>query len=204
MNSPEIQSIIATYRDITEPEELEQRKDEFIAMASHELKTPLTSLKGYTQVLKMDLESMGLHQMIEDLSVMEHQIDTLIRLIGDFLDVSRIKAGKLADQYEAFELDPFVQEMRKILQRISPHHTLTLTGEAHCSLVGDKERLGQALINLVNNAIKYSPNRCAFLPRRIRMVILSFKISFSGKIQCCIRLLPCVFCHMHIVIFDLA
>ena len=155
--SPDIQSIIATYRDVTEREELEQRKDEFMTMASHELKTPLTSLKGYTQVLKMELESLGLQQTVKDLGIMDHQIDMLIRLIGDFLDVSRIKAGKLEYQQETFALDPFVQQMIVILQRISSHHTILLTGKSHTSIIGDRERLGQVLVNLVTNAIKYAP-----------------------------------------------
>ncbi len=95
--------------------------------------------------------------MVEYFSVMEHQIDTLIRLINDFLDTSRIKAGKLEYHQEVFVLDPFVQQMIEILQRISPHHTILLTGESDTFIAGDRERLSQVLMNLVSNAIKYTP-----------------------------------------------
>jgi PAS domain S-box-containing protein len=157
LGDPDIGSLIATYRDVTEREELEMRKDEFIGMASHELKTPVTSLKVFAQVLKMELEAHGIRETAQDLVEMERQIEVLDRLIGDLLDVSRIRAGKLDYYQERFALDPFVQRVVATLQRISQHHAIILIGESGKSVAGDQDRLEQVLINLVSNAIRYAP-----------------------------------------------
>jgi PAS domain S-box-containing protein len=144
-------------RDITERRELERRKDEFISMASHELKTPITSLKGFTHLLLRKFERQGLQEERPLLSKMDAQMNRLVKLIDELLDVSKIQAGRLDYEEEPVDIDALVQETVELLQPSSPTHTLTVRGATHAVLMGDKDRLGQVLTNLITNAIKYSP-----------------------------------------------
>jgi len=140
--------------DITNVMEDVRRKDEFISMASHELKTPITSIKAFTQILK------GTHdetKRIEYLTKMESQIERLSRLIFDFLDVSKIQEGKLPLQHEQFSLNGTLKEVIENLQMVNSHQIIQkLDGDV--KVLGDPDRIEQVIINLITNAIKYSPN----------------------------------------------
>lgn len=143
--------------DITERKELERRKDEFIGIASHELKTPLTSIKGYTQILETIIEEMGNDKAKQLLTKASIYIDRLNSLISDLLDISKIQAGKLQFNYSKFDFDTMVKESIESVQPITVTHTITLSGKTGASVYGDKHRLEQVVANLLTNAIKYSP-----------------------------------------------
>ncbi|SRR5579884_1216131 len=136
--------------------EIDQRKDDFISLAGHELKTPLTSLKGYVQLLRKKIE----HQDSVDypffLKRIDMQINKLTKLVGDLLDVNRAQTGKLTYTEEVFALDELVEEIRETLQEGS-RHQLIFESRTPLQIYGDRDRIGQVLINLLNNAIKYSP-----------------------------------------------
>lgn len=143
--------------DVSAQVELERRKDDFMSMASHELKTPVTSIKGYTQLLIRKFEREGMHEPVAYLTRMDHQIDKLTRLIRDLLDVSKIQRGKLDYEETPIDIDALVRETIESVQQTTTTHILVLHSTSQATVLGDSERLSQVLINLLSNAIKYSP-----------------------------------------------
>ena len=154
-------SILEINRDITERKDLERRKDEFISMASHELKTPITSLKGFAQVLHRRLQKNGDEQTLRFLTRMDGQLDKLTQLINDLLDISRMQTGKMTFRKEEFDFAALVRDIVEDVQAATQTHQIELLSGmpgTHLTVFGDRDRLGQVLINFLTNAIKYSPN----------------------------------------------
>lgn len=156
---------IAFILDITERKRLEERKDEFISIASHELKTPLTSIKGYTQLLERLVQGTGNAQAGLLLSKTNTYIDRLSGLIADLLDVSKIQSGKLLFNVGQFDLYDLVKESIEGIQNTANNHTIELKQTTHQIFRGDKFRLEQVLHNLLTNAIKYSPRATRIVVR---------------------------------------
>jgi PAS domain S-box-containing protein len=151
--------------DISDRKELDKRKDEFISMASHELKTPVTSLKGFLSLLQRSLATHGDEKALHYLARMDAQVTKLTKLINDLLDLSKMQTGQLVYREERFDLDALVQEIVENAQGTTQTHHLLLEGETQAEVFGDRDRIGQVLINLLNNAIKYSPQADTVLVR---------------------------------------
>jgi len=149
---------IAIRNDITKRKELERQKDDFIGIASHELKTPLTSLKGYLQLMQRQTGKYNDEKANLFMAKMERQIDRLSLLIQDLLDVTRIEAGKLSYQHETFDFNVLLREIVDTMQYTTDKHVIRQEGKAEHPVYGDKDRIGQVLVNLLSNAIKYSPH----------------------------------------------
>jgi PAS domain S-box-containing protein len=143
--------------DITEQKLLQQQKDDFIGIASHELKTPVTSIKAYTQILERMLLKKGETVEAGMISKMDSQINRLTSLIGDLLDVTKINSGKLQFNDRNFDFNELVQEIIEDLQRTTEQHQLVEDAQNIGIVFGDRERIGQVITNLITNAIKYSP-----------------------------------------------
>jgi PAS domain S-box-containing protein len=136
--------------------ELNDKKDEFIGLASHELKTPLTSMGGYLQILsRMLTEEDSLHFVDKTLQ----QLKKLTALVNDLLDISKIEAGKLQFRMEQFDLKPLIEETIELMQHTTDKHKISFdTSVEACLIAGDSQRIEQVVANLLSNAIKYSPN----------------------------------------------
>ena len=155
---------IGTCVDIHEMKVHEQRRDNFIKMASHELKTPITSIKGYVQLLlsmyKDHNENKGQvsTQAIQaSLTTIDKQIIKLNRLMSELLDLSRIDSDRLELHMQNFELNNLVSEAVQDIQQTTKHEIIIKDGTI-CKVYGDRDRIGQVILNLISNAIKYSPN----------------------------------------------
>lgn len=132
------------------------KKDEFIALASHELKTPLTTIKGYLQVLtKKDNDPMS--KLFIDKSL--YQVEKLNALIEDLLNMSRIEAGRLDFNLEVFDMRELLKEILETFSySATTHKVVDNLGSEPVFVKGDKQRIEQAVLNLLTNAIKYSPS----------------------------------------------
>lgn len=144
--------------DITQQKELEELKDEFIGIASHELKTPLTSIKGYTQILERIIQEMGNDKAKQYLKKTNKYINRLSSLIGDLLDVSKIQAGKLEFNYSEYDFDEMIEEAIDSFQPFKQKYQIIKRGKSNIKVYGDSSRTEQVINNLLSNAIKYSPN----------------------------------------------
>jgi signal transduction histidine kinase len=136
--------------------ENQQRKDDFIGVASHELKTPLTSIKGYIELLNdTDVNNNNNKQIIQKALT---NVNKLERLIRDLLDVSKIQSGQLELHLAEFDIDQMLTETISSLQMLSHSHKIIRKGcLQHQVMFADKQRIEQVLTNLISNAIKYSP-----------------------------------------------
>lgn len=151
---------------------LSARKDEFIALASHELKTPLTTIKGYLQVLGMqETNERARSYMLKT----EKQVDKLNSLVTDLFDVSKIEAGKSQLFPEVFSLNALVAETAESLSYAGNTHTILIEAREELVIEADRRKIEQVLINLLNNAIKYSPGSTQVLiqliPGRHRLTV---------------------------------
>ncbi|MFN0256487.1 sensor histidine kinase [Pedobacter ureilyticus] len=135
--------------------ELNRKKDEFISLASHELKTPLSGINGYVQILarmiKEDLPG-------KYLAKTSHQIKKLTSLVNDLLDVSKIEAGKLKFETARLDLAALVASTVEMVEEINQNYHITLLSKCDdCIVEADAQRIEQVITNLLSNAIKYSP-----------------------------------------------
>jgi signal transduction histidine kinase len=138
--------------------ELMHRKDDFLSIASHELKTPVTSLKAYTQLLQLYFKENPDIKRDLMISKMDNQVDKLTSLINDLLDTSKMQHGVLIYHKDLFQLDEVVRKVVDELQLITPSHQIIIERNEPVKLFADRERIEQVLNNLLNNAIKYCPD----------------------------------------------
>ncbi|AYL97754.1 PAS domain-containing sensor histidine kinase [Mucilaginibacter celer] len=145
--------------DITELKQDEQRKNDFISMVSHELKTPLTSALAYVQVSKKRTEEAGDAVSAGMLDRTEKQLTKMARMINGFLNVSRLESGKIQIDCRRFDLAGLMKETEdETLASVSTHRLL-FASVSQIWVNADREKIGQVIQNLISNAVKYSqPN----------------------------------------------
>ncbi|MEJ2759142.1 MAG: HAMP domain-containing sensor histidine kinase, partial [Anaerolineales bacterium] len=153
---------ISIFRDITHQVEVDRLKSEFVATGSHELRTPMTPIKGYVEFLLMGGAGELNEQQLEFVQIIKGNIDRLSILVDDLLDVSRIEAGKVALSFQPINLAEIVDEaVETVLQQSKEdQHPVTIEPQYSddvSSIYGDPERVRQIVTNLMDNAYKYSP-----------------------------------------------
>jgi PAS domain S-box-containing protein len=148
---------IGTCTDINDFKQFQQQKDNFLGIASHELKTPLTSLKLYSQFLEKNLRKQNDDKNADVAKKMDDQINKLTSLVNDLLDVTKIQNGKILLNKSDFDFDELVQEI-VTEQQMSTSHKIYVDSEKIGNIYGDRHRISQVMSNLIGNAIKYSPD----------------------------------------------
>lgn len=150
-------NIILAIHDITEMREVERRKDDFLSVASHELKTPLTTVTASLQLVQRMLAPDTDEQLKNTLNKTKIYVDRLENLITDLLDASKIKTGKIELSMQPFDLDAMIAKIVEKLGKRFPECTISVNGFASNHYVGDKTRLEQVILQLLKNSIKFSP-----------------------------------------------
>jgi two-component system phosphate regulon sensor histidine kinase PhoR len=148
---------VGTATDIQEQKQQMEKKDEFIGIASHELKTPLTSLKGYLQLIGHKKDSLpdGVKQYVDKALL---SLKKLQGLINDLLDVSKIQAGRLEYALQPVNLTELISQSVENARHVNPNFNIENRVTNGLLINGNEERLDQVLTNLINNAVKYSPS----------------------------------------------
>jgi len=147
---------ISSCIDITEQKQDEQRKNDFISMVSHELKTPLTSLSAYIQmVAKFNKNSDGFTS--EALLKAIKQVNKMTTMINGFLNVSRIESGRLHVDLQYFDLADLVRETQDETKSAISSHNIIFAPVQPTLVLADKDKIGHIVNNLISNAVKYSP-----------------------------------------------
>lgn len=139
-----------------ELQEAMRKKDEFISIASHELKTPLTTIKAYIQLLERAIGPGDPTRMYVDRTLV--QVQKLNNLIVDLLDLSKIESGKLKFNKKVFNFESTLSSALEMIRQTYPDYQFVLKGRPGVKLYGDEMRIEQVLINYLTNAVKYSPD----------------------------------------------
>ncbi|MBC7398815.1 MAG: PAS domain-containing protein [Mucilaginibacter sp.] len=148
---------IGSVLEITEQKEGELRKNDFIAMVSHELKTPLTSLNGYIQLLQVKAKKNEDTYASGALIKVNQQVKKMTGMINGFLNVSQIEEGKISLNKSDFLLNDLVRETVENFKFISASHEITYQQNEPLYIYADYDRIEQVILNLLSNAVKYSP-----------------------------------------------
>ncbi|MDP9079472.1 MAG: ATP-binding protein [Bacteroidota bacterium] len=152
--------MLGTVIDITDSKRDEIRKNDFIAMASHELKTPLTSIKAYIQILAKRLSGSGDGFVTNTLFRASNQVDRMTDLIHGFLDLSRLESGKLQLKLSDFDITTLIEEAISEFRLLNPGYIILFAPDCRITIKADSEKIGQVIGNFLSNALKYSDKEC--------------------------------------------
>jgi len=151
---------IIVIHDVTHYMEVDRLKSEFVSHVSHELKTPLTSIKGYVDNLRDRIVGDLNERQEEYLERVGKNTDRLIRMIDDLLNISRIESGKMTLNFSNLIMSELIEEVSRGLRPLATQKKIEMSfmksdGDDH--VMADRDKIEQAVINLVNNAILYTP-----------------------------------------------
>ena len=144
-------------RDISEKKQDELRKNDFIGMVSHELKTPLTTLTALVQVLNAKLKNSEDQFISTALDKANVQVKKMRAMINGFLNISRLESGKILIDKQVFNLVDLIDETIKETKLTVSSHEITFTSSKPVNVNADPDKIGSVISNLISNAVKYSP-----------------------------------------------
>jgi PAS domain S-box-containing protein len=149
---------LAILRDITKQKEIEQLQRDFVSIVSHELRAPLTAIKGFAKTLVMKDDELSPETRREFLSTVNEQAERLARLVDDLLQVSRIDANRVRVEWTEVDLDGVIHDlMAQFHSKWGARRVIVDTSQGLPPVRADRSKLDEILINLIDNAIKYSP-----------------------------------------------
>jgi PAS domain S-box-containing protein len=156
----EVAAVVGAFRDISALKEATRIKDEFVSVVSHELRSPLTPIRGFVQLVAKELDKEGGHtKQVQRLESIAGHVDRMTRLVDDLLDVSRLRTGSLEIKPEMADLVSLTNDVIEMRSASAHEHTIKLDAP-EASIVGfwDPDRIQQVIDNLIGNAVKYSPD----------------------------------------------
>ena len=175
--------VVIVLRDISSQKEAQKRNAEFVSSVSHEMKTPLTSIKAYVELLA-DLDPTDEETREEFLEVIDTQADRLQRLVGNMLNLARVEAGVVKVDKQPYSLNELLEEAFQVVQPSAEQKNVTLVADLSPLYLGvhvDRDMMLQAAINLLSNAVKYTPeNGKAVLRSRQADGEVLFEIEDNG------------------------
>ena len=178
---------VGTATDIEDQKKEMEKRDEFIGIASHELKTPLTSLKGYLQLITSNKKDEVPAKITHYVEKANKAINKLQSLINDLLDVSKIQAGRLQYPFSLVNISELIRVCIENAEHIYPENTFVNEDGSEYLVYGNSERLEQVLMNLLNNAVKYSKGDKKVIIKsalhgfdKIRISVIDFGIGLSN------------------------
>ncbi|HEX3383797.1 MAG TPA: PAS domain S-box protein, partial [Mucilaginibacter sp.] len=164
-------------RDISEQKRDEQRKNDFIGMVSHELKTPLTSLTAVVQLLQIKLKGHDDTFVANSMKNAGRQVKKMADLINGFLNISRLESGKMPMIKREFVLNDLIKENIEETRLMGPDHNIQFHCGEHMIVYADRDKIGSVVLNLLNNAVKYSAKasridvNCKIINNRVQITV---------------------------------
>jgi PAS domain S-box-containing protein len=158
-DSGKVTGTVAVFRDFTREAELDRMKSDFVSIASHELRTPMTSIKGYIDLLLMGAPGPVGEQQGKFLQIVKDNTERLHELVNDLLDISRIESGRIELDVQVVSVPEIIGKVANFLQKQFDDRGLTLTQDVPSDLpevFGDPDRITQIMTNLLSNAYKYT------------------------------------------------
>jgi len=157
--SEQEKALFCVAHDITERKKIESLKQDFVAMISHDLRTPLTSVQGFLDLLEIDAYGTMSKAGKESLELAEMNIGRVVHLVNDILDIEKLESGMLTFQMEAVDLNAIIVRSIESVTGFAKQQAVTINyeeTEENIAVMGDSERLTQVLVNLLANAVKFS------------------------------------------------
>jgi two-component system sensor histidine kinase VicK len=181
--------LLGVVDDITVQKQMQKQKANLLAIASHELKTPVTTIKAYAQLVESILESDGETVALPLIKKMGSQVDKLTALIENLLNITKIQEGKLAYNETIFDFNEMVREVIEDMQVTCVTHHIEYIAGKSANIFGDKEKVGEVINNLISNARKYSPNASNIIVTTeiqkdaVQLSVRDFGIGISSEAQ---------------------
>lgn len=156
--APEGRRFLANVLDVTDRHEVERLKREFVAIVSHDLRTPLTSVRGSLTLLSAGALGPLSGEAQQVVETAESEIERLTFLVNDLLDVAKIEAGKMEMRFDNISLEPVIRRSLASVGNFAAQHGVEIVArKTDARAVADSERLIQVMVNLLSNAVKFSP-----------------------------------------------
>jgi len=172
---------VLVIRDVTSLYQADREKDDFLSLVAHELRTPITVIRGFTQVLRRSLQDTATAETRHRLDIIDRQSAQLAALINELLDMSRLETGHFELRPGAMNYRHLVDTVIEDIMALDPHRNVFVKGPEDLNITGDSERLRQVLINLIDNAIQHGPEGTAVrVDLRVEGNIVKTTVSDEG------------------------